>query len=64
MSANEVMKNRYSREQSEGKRSAAYECIGGKDAGEKITIVGADRVIDVEVHYKEEIWWVVAFALI
>lgn len=61
---NEVMKNGHIREQSDGKRGATYECIDGKDAGIKISIIGADRVVDVEVHYKEEIRWVVVFALI
>ena len=38
--------------------------LTAKNAGGKVSIIGADRVIDVEVHYKEEIWWVVAFALL
>lgn len=47
-----------------GKKSAIYKCSDGKDAGEKIGIIGADCVIDVEVHDKKEIWWVVVVALV
>lgn len=62
---NEGMKNGHTRgNKSEGMRSATYECINGKDAREKIAIIGADCVVDVEVHYKEEVWWIVVFALI
>ena len=41
-----------------------YECGDGKDAGEKISVVRANSVVDVEVHNEEEVRWIIVFSLI
>lgn len=41
-----------------------YECSNSKDTREKIQIVRADSMVDVEVHNKVEVRWVIVFSLI